>query len=76
MSFDVRISANDTVSYQGTLTRREQRAEVRTPATPKTFYVIPRCYAGDVRPRADQLPPGCQLARLREIPPVTAPAPR
>jgi hypothetical protein len=75
-SFDVRISANDTVSYQGSLTRREQRAELRAPAVPKTFYVIPRCYAGDVRPRADQLPPGCELARLREVPPVQAPAPR
>ena len=46
----------------------------RPPAAPKTFYVIPRCYAGDVRPRAEQLPPGCLLASLREVPPVVAPA--
>jgi hypothetical protein len=44
-----------------------------TPAVPKTFYVIPGCYAGDVRPRAEQLPRGCQLALLREVPPVVAP---
>jgi hypothetical protein len=51
MSFDVRISANDTVSYQGSLTRREQRAELR-PTTPDVLR--DRAYAGDVRPRADQ----------------------
>jgi hypothetical protein len=51
-----------------------QRTEPRPPATPKTFYVIPRCYAGDVRPRADQLPAGCQISRLREVPPILAPS--
>jgi hypothetical protein len=45
----------------------------RAPGPPKTFYVIPRCYAGDVRPTAEELPAGCQLAQLREIPPVIAP---
>jgi hypothetical protein len=68
-SFDVRIRANDMLSYRGTLTRTEQRAELRAPV-PKTFYVIPGCYAGDVRPRTDQLPKGCQIARLRQVPPV------
>ena len=76
LTVDVRIRANDTMSYRGTLSKIEQRTELRPAAAPKTFYVIPRCYAGDVRPQADQLPPGCQLARLREVPPVKAPAAR
>ena len=37
------------------------------PAAPKTFYVIPRCYAGDRRPSADWLPVGCDLSKLRVI---------
>jgi hypothetical protein len=37
------------------------------PAAPKTFYVIPRCYAGDRPPSADQLPAGCDLRKLRVI---------
>lgn len=45
----------------------------RTAGPPKTFYVIPRCYAGDVRPTAQELPPGCDIAQLREVPPVIAP---
>lgn len=39
------------------------------PGAPKTFYVIPRCYAGDTPPERDALPPGCEMARLRAIPP-------
>lgn len=39
------------------------------PGTPKTFYVIPRCYAGDKPPDPDALPPGCDIAALRVIPP-------
>ena len=37
-------------------------------AAPKTFYVVPRCYAGDRRPSADQLPAGCDITLLRVIP--------
>ena len=38
-------------------------------AKPKTLYVIPRCYAGDRRPLADELPKGCDIGALRVIPP-------
>ena len=72
---EMSIRANDTLSYRGALTAVAQRAELR-PATPKTFYVIPRCYAGDTRPRADQLPAGCRVGNLRTIPPVVAPPAR
>jgi len=76
-SVELRIRANDTLTYRGTLTKREQRAALRSPAAaPKTFYVIPRCYAGDSKPRADQLPPGCRTANVRTIPPVVAPGQR
>ena len=42
---------------------------VTPPPTPKTFYVIPGCYAGDRRPEPEQLPAGCDLRRLRVVPP-------
>ncbi len=42
------------------------------PGVPKTFYVIPRCYAGDIPPRADQLPPGCDVESVRTVPPSRA----
>jgi hypothetical protein len=72
-SVELRVRANDVLSYRGTLTRRDDLPERRAAAAPpKTFYVIPRCYAGTSRPRADQLPAGCRLSDLREVPPVVA----
>ena len=74
-SVELRIRANDVLSYRGTLSRLDARPELRAAAAPpKTFYVIPRCYAGTSRPRADQLPPGCNVKDVREVPPVIAPA--
>jgi hypothetical protein len=76
-SVELRIRANDTLSYRGTLTRREQRPEPPVAAAaPKTFYVIPRCYAGTSRPTKEQLPSGCRIEDLRTIPPVLAPGAR
>jgi len=40
-----------------------------TPGRPKTFYVIPGCYAGDRRPDPESLAPGCSITRLRVIGP-------
>ena len=39
------------------------------PGRPKTFYVIPGCYAGDRRPEPGSLAPGCSLTRLRVVQP-------
>jgi hypothetical protein len=39
------------------------------PGRPKTFYMIPGCYAGDRPPEPESLTPGCSISRLRVIPP-------
>jgi hypothetical protein len=39
------------------------------PGRPKTFYVIPGCYAGDKPPEPEWLPEGCDRSRIRAIPP-------
>lgn len=39
------------------------------PGVPKTFYVIPGCYAGDVPPRIEWLPRGCDRSRMRLVGP-------
>jgi hypothetical protein len=65
---------DETITIRRDLRRSQPlQAAVVPRATPKTFYVIPGCYAGDTRPRADQLPARCKLAGLRIIPPVVAP---
>jgi PEGA domain-containing protein len=71
-TFDVRIDPNQVVSYRRELARAEEPRQARNvaPAIPKTFYVIPKCYAGDKRPSAEQLPKGCRASNMRTIPPV------
>ena len=69
--FDVRVVAEETIAYRATLERvREAPKPAVVPATPKTFYVIPNCYAGDKPPMQSLLPPSCDAANVRTIPPV------
>ena len=44
------------------------------PGPPKTFYVIPGCYAGDRPPAAESLRPGCDRSNMRVIPPGMKPS--
>jgi hypothetical protein len=72
VTFDVRVPANDTITFTRDLDRLDDRPQ--PPAAPpvaiphKTMYIIPNCYAGDTLPRATDLRPGCSLANLRTIP--------
>jgi len=73
VTLDVRILPNETITYRRDLRKIEERPEPRVPVAPvetapRTFYVIPRCYAGDTRPRAERLPVGCFLADVRTMP--------
>jgi hypothetical protein len=71
VTFDVRINEDQTVEYRRELARVTNRSEPpRPPAPPKTFYVIPGCYAGDSRPDTARLPSGCSSKNMKTIPPV------
>jgi hypothetical protein len=73
VTFDVRINEDQTVDYRRDLMRVATRSEPpRPPAPPKTFYVIPGCYAGDSRPDTARLPSGCSSKNLKTIPPVVS----
>ena len=70
---DVRILPNDAPTFP----RRPELVESSAgapplpfvkPASPKTLYVIPRCYAGDRLPDASQLPAGCRVDDVQVIP--------
>ncbi len=68
-AFNVLIPPNETVSYRSDLEATATSVRpVLAPALPKTFYVIPGCYAGDKPPRT-KLPRGCDRSKLRAIPP-------
>ncbi len=68
-TFDVRISPNDTITYRAALElNRPQPARTPTPAAgPTKMYLIPNCYLGNVPPKADRLPRGCDVKRVQTI---------
>jgi hypothetical protein len=76
VSFDVLVSPNETVTYRTDLqtaaASTERPRSIVALAEPKTFYVIPGCYAGDRPPVASQLRRGCSTSKLRKIPPVVS----
>jgi hypothetical protein len=72
LTFSVMITANDVVRYRGnmqsldalTATAAGSPRTSPQPAAPKSFYVIPNCYAGDKPPSAN-LPSGCDRTKLQ-----------
>ena len=72
-TFDVRIDEERSTEYRRDLTRTSARSDApRVAANPKTFYVIPGCYAGDTPPQKNRLPDGCLTRNVRTIPPVVS----
>jgi PEGA domain len=66
----VRIAADETLFYRRDLESTPRPAPAPPPpGVPKTFYVIPGCYAGDRPPQAERLPSNCNAANVRTIPP-------
>jgi hypothetical protein len=68
-SFNVLIQPGETTTYRADLQQTAPRQQAAA-APPKTFYVIPGCYAGDKRPSAQSLRKGCDIAKVRVIPPA------
>ena len=64
LSIDVRIAANQSVTYRGTLPRIPPPAAKTAPVT---FYLIPGCYMGNVPPKDARLPATCDLGRVVEF---------
>jgi len=70
LTFDIRIAARDTVTYRGALDIVRPPAPAAPAATaPQKMYVIPRCYIGNVPPRAGRLPQGCNIGLLEVLGP-------
>jgi PEGA domain-containing protein len=68
LAFSVLIEANEIVRYRGDMQSLVTKPPVTIapsqPAAAKSFYVIPKCYAGDKPPKGT-LPPGCNPKNLQ-----------
>src|SRR3954451_17341491 len=73
LAVDVQIAPNETVTYRATM-------DTVRPAAPSAsaqgraagagsdkMYMIPNCYLGNVPPRADRLPAGCDVNRVQVL---------
>lgn len=67
LTFSVMIEPNGILRYRGDMQMLSTAVPIRIgqqPVSPKGFYVIPNCYAGDKPPRA-ALPRGCSVKNLQ-----------
>ncbi len=69
VTFEVRIVPEETIVYRRDLAASGPVLPAPVPGVPKTFYVIPGCYAGDRPPASVRLPANCDAANARTIPP-------
>jgi len=70
VTFDIRLDPNQTILYRAALERARPSppaAGEPRPAGPTRIYVIPGCYAGNMAPRADRLPAGCNIKQVRVL---------
>ena len=68
-TFDVRIDPHETLTYRAALdhVRPQSLAPSRPANGPAKMYVIPNCYLGNVPPKPERLPSGCDISRVQEI---------
>jgi hypothetical protein len=77
MIFSAEIVDQRSITYRGSLDRDEAAPDPPAPAVVRpapvsgntTMYMIPGCYLGNVAPRASELRPGCDIARLTTLRP-------
>jgi len=74
LSVDIRVQPLETVTYRGALEpERPQAAATPAPAAPPTvMYVIPNCYLGNLPPRQNRLPSGCDAKQVQILKPTAA----
>ena len=73
LAFSVMVEPNSLVRYRGDMQQLTTKpAAPATPpaapaasAAPKSFYVIPNCYAGDKPPSGASLPKGCDVKNVQ-----------
>ena len=68
VTVDVRIMPYETITYRGTLERTRPAVVFRPAAvSPGPMYLIPKCYLGNLPPRPERLPSGCNIKQVQVL---------
>ena len=71
---EVTIRPGEPLRYRYDMTPERRAPTITAPAPPpQTMYMIAGCYAGNRPPSAANLPNGCDIRKVRVIPPATRP---
>lgn len=66
-TFDVRIDPNAAVTYHAALEHARPEAPHAAPGGATKMYLIPNCYLGNIPPKPERLPRGCDAKRVQVI---------
>ena len=68
-AIDIRVTPHEMLTYRAALDRLLPTPPARVAAAGSTapMYLIPNCYLGNVPPRANRLPPGCDVKRVQVL---------
>jgi len=68
-AIDIRVTPHEMLTYRAALERLMPTPPTSAAAArpPSPMYVIPNCYAGNVPPRADRLPSGCDVKQMKVL---------
>jgi hypothetical protein len=71
LTVDIRVLPLETVTYRGALepVRPEATAAPAPAGPPTVMYVIPNCYLGNLPPRQNRLPSGCDAKAVQVLKP-------
>jgi len=72
LTVDIRIPPYETITYRAALDAARVAPPARSPAgaaSPTSMYVIPNCYLGNIPPRPNRLPSGCDIKQLQVLAP-------
>ena len=71
IAVDIRITAYETLTYPAALDRLPAMPppapRATASASSSTMYLIPNCYLGNVPPRANRLPSGCDIKQVQVL---------
>ncbi|HKB11376.1 MAG TPA: PEGA domain-containing protein, partial [Vicinamibacterales bacterium] len=67
VTVDIQITPYETLTYRASLDRTPPPPRSSSASASSAMYLIPNCYLGNVPPRQNRLPSGCDIKRVQVL---------